>query len=61
MDYLATYPDAYTRYHASDMQLHIDMYAEYIVLPREHSIITGLFNLTNTPHTSDSFLRIVQY
>ena len=57
MDYLETYPDAYIQYHASDMELHIDTDAEYLVLPKARSIITGFYHLTNTPQTSDRFLR----
>ena len=55
MDYLATYLDAYIRYHASDMQLHIDTEAAYPVLPKSWSRITGFYHLTNTPYTSDIF------
>ena len=31
MDYVATYPNAYTRYYASDMILNIDSNAAYLV------------------------------
>ena len=33
MDYLATYPNAYIRYYASDMILNIDSDAAYLVAP----------------------------
>ena len=33
MDYLATHPNAKLRYHKSDMQLHIDTDAAYLVAP----------------------------
>ena len=48
MDYLATYPNAYIRYHASDMILHIDSDAAYLVLPEAKSRIAGFYQLTNT-------------
>ena len=57
MDYPATYSDAYILCHASDMQLHIDTDASYLVLPKACSRIAGLYHLTNTPHTSDRFFR----
>ena len=56
MDYLATYPYAYIRYHASDMQNHIDTDAAYLVLPKAYIIISSFYHLTNTPHTNDRFL-----
>ena len=33
MDYLNTYLDAYVRYYASDMVLHVDSNAAYLVAP----------------------------
>ena len=61
MDNLETYPDAYIQYHTSDMQLFIDTNAAYIVLPKARSRIAGFYHLTNTSHTSDRFLGMVQY
>ena len=52
MDYVATYPDAYIRYNASDMILHVDSDAAYLVLPNAKSRIAGFFQLTD--HPSDS-------
>ena len=34
MDYANTYPSATIRYKASDMQLHVDSDAAYLVLPK---------------------------
>ena len=47
MDYLATYPNAFIRYHASDMILNVDSDAAYLVLPNARSRIAGFFHLTN--------------
>ena len=49
MDYLATYPNSFIRYHASDMVLTIDSDASYLVLPGARSCIAGFFQLTNRP------------
>ena len=57
MDYLATYPDAYIRYHAIGMKLNIDTDPEYLVLTKTCSRIAGFYHPTNTPHTSDRFFR----
>ena len=50
MDCLATYPDAYIRYHASDIKLHIYMDTAYFFLPKARSRIAYFYHLTNTPH-----------
>ena len=47
MDYFWTYPNAYIRYHASDMLLHVDSDAAYLVLPKAKSRVGGYFQLTN--------------
>ena len=47
MDYIATYPNAFIRYHASDMILNVDSDAAYLVLPNARSRIAGFFHLTN--------------
>ena len=57
MDYLATYPYAYIRYHDSDMQLHIYKETADHVFPKAQTIIRGFYRLTNTPHTNDRFYR----
>ena len=45
LDYLAIYPNTKIRYHASDMTLHFDSDADYLVLPTARSRITGYFYL----------------
>ena len=52
MDYLATYPNAFIRYRASDMILNVDSDAAYLVLPGARSRIAGFYQLTNTPSSS---------
>ena len=47
MDYFHTYPCATIRYHASDMQLHVDSDAAYIVLPKARSRGVGNFYLSS--------------
>ena len=47
MDYAHTYPDAIIRYHASDMYLHIDYDATYLVQPCARSRVAGHFYLIN--------------
>ena len=49
MDYAATYPLAIIRYHASDMVLHIDSDAAYLVLPNARSRYVGHYYLSNHP------------
>jgi hypothetical protein len=54
MDYANTYPSATIRYKASDMQLHVDSDAAYLVLPKARSRGAGHFYLSshtppNTP------------
>ena len=46
LDYLATYPNAKIRYHASDMVLHVDSDTAYLVLPKARSRIAGYFYLS---------------
>ena len=49
MDYAATYPNMYIRYHASDMVLHVDSDAAYLVAPKARSRISGYFYLSDHP------------
>jgi hypothetical protein len=49
LDYLATYPDATTRYHASNMILHIHSDASYLSVSNARSRLGGLFFLGNKP------------
>ena len=46
MDYAHTYPNATIRYHASDMCLHIDSNASYLVQPQACSRVAGHFYLS---------------
>ena len=47
MDYLNTHPNAKLRYHKSDMQLHIDSDAAYLVAPKAKSRVAGYFYLSD--------------
>ena len=49
MDYAATYPNVYVQYHASDMVLHVDSNAAYLVLWQARSRIAGYFQLNDHP------------
>ena len=44
---MATHQNAVLRYHASDMILHVDSDAEYLVLPKARSRIAGHYYLSN--------------
>ena len=54
LDYLATYPNVYVWYHASDMQLVIDSDAAYLVEPQARSRIAGYFQM-NTGNLDTTF------
>lgn len=43
LDYVATYPNVVLRCHASNMQLHIDSNAAYLITPRAKSRIAGFY------------------
>jgi len=47
LDYLATYPNATIRYHASDMIAVCETGAAYLVLPKARSRIAGHYYFTN--------------
>jgi hypothetical protein len=49
MDYAATYPVAIIRYFASDMILHVDSDAAYLVLPNARSRYAGHYFLSDRP------------
>ena len=55
LNYVATYPDAYLQFYASDMVLHVDSDASYLVLPQARSRFAGYFffktnsGILNTP------------
>ena len=41
MDYVHTYPNAYIRFYTSDIILHVDSDAAYLVAPKARSRIAG--------------------
>ena len=47
MDYAYTYHNTTLRYYASEMQLYIDLYAAYLVLPNARSRGAGYFYLSD--------------
>ena len=49
LDYAATYPDVTIRFHASDMILHAESDAAYLVQPEAKSWIAGYFYLSTHP------------
>ena len=49
MDYTTTRPNIVVRSCASDMVLHADSNATYLVLPKARSRIAGCFQLSNHP------------
>ena len=52
LDYCATHPNPTIRFTASDMILHVDTDAAYLVLPGGKSRIAGYYYLTNQPPTT---------
>ena len=54
LEYAATHPNAVIWYHASDMILHVDTDAAYLVLPKACSHIAGHFYLSNRLPTNDT-------
>ena len=53
-DYVATHPHAKLRYRASQMCLHIDTDAAYLVAPNSKSRVAGYFYLSDNPSTLKS-------
>ena len=49
LDYVATYPNVFVWYYASDMVLMLDSDAAYLVLPNAKSRIAGYFYLSDHP------------
>ena len=47
LDYVATYPNAYLRYYASDMILNCDSDAAYLVVPQAKSRVAGFYHLSS--------------
>jgi hypothetical protein len=54
LDYLATHPDAASRYHASDMILHIHSDASYLSVSNARSRLGDFFFLGNTSPEQDT-------
>ena len=52
LDYAATYPNAFIRYYASEMILHVDSDAAYNVMPKARSRIAGYYYLAVKPNTT---------
>ena len=52
MDYMATYPDSVIRYHASDMIIHVDSDAAYLVAQGAKNRIAGYYYLSDHPKKS---------
>ena len=51
LDYAATYPYGSLRYYASDMVLHVDSDAAYLVMQEALSRISGYYHLSDKPPT----------
>ena len=49
LDYVSTHSNAVIRFHASDMILHVDSDAAYLVLPKAKSRLAGHYFLSNDP------------
>ena len=49
LDYIATHKDGKIRFHASDMILHVETDAAYLVLPNAKSRIAGYYYLSTQP------------
>ena len=54
LDYACTYPNAKIRYYASDMCLHVDTDAAYLVQPNARSRYAGFFYLSDKPAHSNA-------
>ena len=54
MDCIHTYPNAYLRFHASYMVLHVDSDAAYLVAPKARSLIAGYYHLSDHPNKTNT-------
>ena len=68
MNYYHTYPNVTIRYYASNVCLHIEFGASYLVQPREHSRVVGHIYLSNyvpqnikTPQPKPNGPIIIEY
>ena len=50
MDYLQTYPNTYVRFNTSDMILHVESNAAYLVVTKARSRVAGYFHLSDHPN-----------
>ena len=57
LDYLATHSEAKVRFKASDMILHIDSDAAYLIAPNVKSRIAGYYYLGNMPSKNDKSIN----
>lgn len=57
LDYVATYPNAKLRFHASE-RLHVDSDAAYLVAPKARSQIEGYSNFPNKRNMYKEILRV---
>ena len=53
LDYANTYQNIFVQFYASDMQLHVDSDATFLVLPKACSCIAGYFQLLNNKGKDD--------
>ena len=53
MEYTATQPDAFIRFHASNMCLRIDSDAAYLVQPKARSRATGHYYISDNPSSDN--------
>ena len=54
LNYVATYPNAFIRYHTSEMVLHIDSDAAYLVMNKAQSRVVGYYYLGPQPKNTSS-------
>ena len=54
LDYANTFPNAYIRYYASDMVLHVDSDAAYLVAPKSKSRVAGYYYLSDNPEIKNN-------
>ena len=61
LNYASTYPNAAIRYHSSEVILHGDMDAAYLVLPKSFSLIAGHFYLSDYPPPTDTPIKTKRF
>ena len=55
LDYAATYPNVFLRFHSSDMVLNIYSDAAYLVAPKARSHVSGYFQLNSNTKFNTTF------